>query len=175
MKKPKIWLLNAFVCSFIAGAGFWGLWEDKNAPGCPLLQKVGSLPVVAAPLPPVFGKDKGVAQGRPMPGRTATPEIGVWEADVSAYCGCPRCCGIWSGCNRTASGHIIRAGDKFLAAPKSIPFRTMIAVPGYNGGLPVKVEDRGSAISDRKLDVYFDSHKKAKNWGRRHIECQIFK
>jgi len=70
---------------------------------------------------------------------------------VTAYCPCEKCCGKFAD-GITASGHVIKPGDKFVAAPKSIPFGTVLDVPGY--GI-VKVEDRGGAIKDGRLDVFF--------------------
>lgn len=44
---------------------------------------------------------------------------------------------------------------------------TRIYIPGYGWG---RVEDKGSAIKgDNRLDLYFDSHQHALNWGRRTV------
>lgn len=83
---------------------------------------------------------------------------------VTAYCPCELCCGKWSD-GYTASGHKIGKDDKFVAAPLSIPFGMMLVVPGYNDGKPVPVLDRGGAIRGNRLDVFFDSHKEALEWG----------
>ena len=44
--------------------------------------------------------------------------------NVSAYCPCVICCEKWSGDGQTANGHRIKPGDRFIAAPKGIPFGT---------------------------------------------------
>ena len=50
-------------------------------------------------------------------------------------------------------------------------FGTRMYIPGYGYGV---VEDRGSAIKGkRRLDLYFNSHKKALKWGRRKINVCI--
>lgn len=90
-------------------------------------------------------------------------------ANVSAYCPCSDCCGIYAD-GITASGHVIQAGDKFVAAPKHIPFGTMITIPDY-GRVPVL--DRGGAIKDNKLDLYFADHESALKWGRRYLQVTI--
>lgn len=98
------------------------------------------------------------------------PEILFGDiANISAYCPCQKCCGKWANVlpRRTASGHVIRPGDKFVAAPKNVPFGTMIDIPGY-GRVPVL--DRGGAIKGNKLDVYFDTHEQALKWGRRYLK-----
>ncbi|MCJ7776847.1 MAG: 3D domain-containing protein, partial [Sedimentisphaerales bacterium] len=78
-----------------------------------------------------------------------------------------KCCGRWASIypRITASGHVIRPGDAFVAAPKNIPFGTTLIVPGYNNGKPVKVLDRGGAIKGNRLDAYFPSHQEALNFG----------
>jgi 3D (Asp-Asp-Asp) domain-containing protein len=44
-------------------------------------------------------------------------------------------------------------------------------VPGYGYG---RVEDRGSAIKGaRRLDLYFDSHDDALEWGRQVLDVRI--
>ena len=88
---------------------------------------------------------------------------------VTAYCAGKCCCGKFSD-GITASGHVIRPGDKFCAAPKSIPFGTMIDIPGY-GTVPVL--DRGGAIKEGRLDVFFASHQAALNWGVKNLQVKI--
>ena len=95
---------------------------------------------------------------------------GVYE--VTAYCSCPKCCGKWAD-GVTASGHRIQSGDKFVAADPSVPFGTMVRVPGYNGDKPVPVLDRGGAIRGMRLDCYFDTHVDAKAFGRQKLFCKI--
>jgi len=85
--------------------------------------------------------------------------------EVTAYCGCEKCCGP-NACGITASGYKIQVGDKLIAAPKNIPFSTKIYIPGY--GLAT-VKDRGGAIQGNKLDIYFDKHQEALNWGRQKL------
>ena len=93
----------------------------------------------------------------------------IYTADVSAYCPCSLCCGIYAD-GITASGHAIQPGDRFVAAPPELPFGTMLDIPGY--GL-VPVLDRGGAIKGNKLDVYHDSHEAALRWGRQNLLVTI--
>ena len=51
------------------------------------------------------------------------------------------------------------------------PFGTEMYVPGYGDGM---VEDRGSAIKgEKRIDLYFNSHGKARQWGRQTVEVEI--
>ena len=100
---------------------------------------------------------------------------------ITAYCPCEKCCGKWSD-GMTACGHQIRPGDVFVASPPEIPFGTMISIPGYNGGRPVPVLDRGGAIKGNRLDVFFgekdinscSAHERALNWGRQTLSVIIY-
>ncbi len=96
----------------------------------------------------------------------------VVEMRVTAYCWCKKCCGKHSD-GITANGHRIRIGDTFVAADKMYPFGTEMIVPGYNNSQPVKVLDRGRAIRGNKLDVFFNSHYRAKVWGVRYLPVKV--
>lgn len=53
------------------------------------------------------------------------------------------------------------------------PFGTKMYVPGYGWG---RVEDRGGAIKGpHRIDLYFDSHNDALQWGRRKVRVEIYK
>lgn len=91
---------------------------------------------------------------------------------VTAYCPCPKCCGKYGWGYRTASGHKIQKGDRLVAADRSVPFGTMLLIPGYNHNKPVPVLDRGGAIKGKRIDVYFDTHQEAKEWGVRKLKIE---
>jgi 3D (Asp-Asp-Asp) domain-containing protein len=93
--------------------------------------------------------------------------------EVTAYCPCALCCGFES--RLTASGkHVSYNEGKFVAADTDLlPFGTKLVIPGYADGKAVEVIDRGGAIKGRKLDVYFDDHATALQWGRRTIEVTL--
>ncbi len=62
--------------------------------------------------------------------------------------------------------------DGTIAADtKYYPFGTRMYVPGYGWGVVI---DRGSAIKGpTRLDLYFESHQEALEWGRRMVEVKI--
>jgi 3D (Asp-Asp-Asp) domain-containing protein len=92
---------------------------------------------------------------------------------VTAYCPCDICCGP-KAMGITASGRPVAADHgRFVAADPVLPFGTRLVVPGYNGSSPVRVLDRGGAIRGRSLDVYFDSHERAREWGVRWLPVAI--
>ena len=91
--------------------------------------------------------------------------------EVTAYCGCEKCCGQYAD-GITANGHVIHPGDKFVAASKTFQFGTKMYIPGYG---QVVVKDRGGTIKGDRLDVYFSTHEEALKWGRQKCICLIFK
>lgn len=108
-----------------------------------------------------------------------TPKVGwIIESShmmrVTAYCPCEKCCREFAD-GITACNHMIVPGDKFVAADKRYPFGTVFIIPGYNDGRPVEVLDRGGAIKGDKLDVFFDSHQQAIQWGVKFLEVKIIK
>ena len=90
---------------------------------------------------------------------------------ITFYCACIKCCGKSDAI--TASGYKLKESDSFkvCAAPKEIPFHTMIKVSGgWNG--TVKVEDRGSAIKGKRLDIYCYNHNECNKMGKRE-NCTV--
>jgi 3D (Asp-Asp-Asp) domain-containing protein len=144
-------------------------------------------------LPPVHGRHSAGAVIVPVDAGSPRPESAVlapgpvhrhgtarrrtctvWMR-VTAYCPCRKCCGRFSD-GRTACGHRIHAnGSRFVAADTRIlPFGTMVSVPGYHGGVPVPVLDRGKGIRGARLDVFFLSHQPAVRWGAKRLPVTIF-
>lgn len=94
---------------------------------------------------------------------------------VTAYCPCKKCCGP-RACGITASGAPVSANHGlFVAADRTIPFGTRISIPGYANGDGVPVLDRGGAIRQGRLDVYFPTHQAALNWGRKTLTCEVMR
>lgn len=57
------------------------------------------------------------------------------------------------------------------ADTKYYPFGTKMYVPGYGWGI---VEDKGGAIKGPdRIDLFFDSHEKALQWGRKKVNVLI--
>ena len=114
----------------------------------------------------------------------------VVRLEVTGYCDCSFCCGwkrswwrlgqpvIASGPNKgkpkqvgiTASGTRARRGT-LAADTRLFPMGTVMYIPGYGWG---RVEDRGGAIQGRKLDLYFDSHREALEWGRQPVDVRVW-
>ncbi|MBW8034254.1 MAG: hypothetical protein FVQ79_00890 [Planctomycetes bacterium] len=110
---------------------------------------------------PVFAEDAG-----------GEPRWHTVHMRVTAYCPCAKCCGEWSD-GVTATGHKIFQGDRFAAADRRYAFGTEMVITGYNNGEIVKVLDRGGAIKGDRLDVFFNTHEEALQWGVQYIDVKI--
>jgi|694.fasta_scaffold76540_12 3D (Asp-Asp-Asp) domain-containing protein len=70
----------------------------------------------------------------------------------------------------TASGQ--RAWERItLACPKSMEFGTKVYIPAFE--TVFTCTDRGSAITEGKLDVYMEELEDALSFGRQHLEVFI--
>ena len=109
--------------------------------------------------------------------------------ETTAYCPCGLCCN-WK---LDKYGHPVIATGRYRGKPKAVgitasgtrahpgtiaadtryyPIGTVIYVPGYGYGV---VEDRGGDIRGRRrLDLFFNTHQEARQWGRRRVETVVF-
>lgn len=69
---------------------------------------------------------------------------------------------------QTTSGPM--AGPGTVAAPKTYPFGTLMFIPGYGLGV---VLDRGGAIRNAHIDLWFPSTQQAVNWGAQHLQVTV--
>lgn len=79
---------------------------------------------------------------------------------LTAYCPCSRCCGQFAN-GITSTGVTARALHTIAVDPKVIPYGTKIMIDG----MIYTAEDTGSAIKNKRIDVYFDAHQEALNFG----------
>lgn len=108
---------------------------------------------------------------RNMTANTVVPEVGpvMQEAQFTAYayCACTKCCGKWAR-GITASGTTATEGRTIAVDPGVIPLGTHV----YVNGREYIAEDTGSGINDRTIDVFFESHQAALQWGKRTVTVQ---
>ena len=91
---------------------------------------------------------------------------------VTAYCACEKCCGKWATLNGggyTASGTKVQAGRTIAVYKSQIPFGTEVYIEGLGTYI---AEDTGSAIKENCIDVYFDSHTEALNFGVKYLNVE---
>lgn len=97
------------------------------------------------------------------------------EAVATAYCPCERCCGSWAlnrpdGIVYTASGAEAVQGVTIAADWSIYPPGTVLFVEGLG---EMVVQDRGGAIQGQKIDIYFESHDDALQFGRQNVRFYI--
>ena len=96
--------------------------------------------------------------------------LGVF--DSSAYCGenyyhtCNN-----GNSNSTATGTVPTAGRTIAVDPKVIPLGATVII----GGNEYIAEDTGGAIKGKKVDIFFDTHVEAIQYGRRKVDVYIIK
>ena len=101
------------------------------------------------------------------------------KVTATAYCPCEKCCGKW-GKNRpkdengepivyTASGAIAKAGRTIAVDPSVIPYGTEVII----NGKAFVAEDCGGAIKGSHIDIYFDTHKEALDFGKKDLTVYI--
>lgn len=106
-------------------------------------------------------------QQRKITNRSETKRDEWIEFTATGYCSCSSCCGISTGI--TASGAKAQASHT-VAMPKAYSFGTKIEIKNLGEFV---VEDRGGAINGNKLDIYFNTHQEALNWGRRTVFVRV--
>ena len=90
-------------------------------------------------------------------------------ATLTAYCPCVKCCGKSDGI--TASGTQATAGRTVAVDTRLIPYGTEISIDGKT----YIAEDCGGKVKGYTIDVFFDSHEEALNFGKQTKTVKIYK
>lgn len=88
-------------------------------------------------------------------------ELRSAQCELTAYCPCAKCCGVWAGGN-TASGTVPTAGRTVGVDPAVIPLGATVYIDGH----AYKAEDTG-AFKGNIVDIYMEDHEEALRFGRR--------
>lgn len=107
---------------------------------------------------------------------TQITKVSLGKYTITAYCSCEKCCGKWA--QNRPNGKVIGSSGVELTPEVSVasplPFGTILEIDGNN----YIVEDRTSEsiakrYNNKIIDIYFDSHQKALNFGKKTME--VFK
>ncbi len=85
----------------------------------------------------------------------------------TAYCPCVKCCGKSDGI--TASGKKATPNHT-IATDRNFAFGTQLII----GNQIYTVEDRGGNIKGNRIDVYFNTHQEALNWGKKTLDIYLY-
>lgn len=97
--------------------------------------------------------------------------VSLGEFKLTAYCPCEICCGIWAN-NRPngivygAIGEELKEYYSIAVDPSVIPYGTEVII---NGNV-YKAQDCGGAIKGNRIDVYFEDHNEALDFGVQYAE-----
>lgn len=97
------------------------------------------------------------------------PEAYYTEITVTAtaYCPCEKCCGKSDGI--TATGTKATAARTIAVDPSVIPYGTNVIIDGVT----YVAEDCGGAVKGNDIDIFFNTHEEALNFGRRVMTAYI--
>lgn len=147
------------VCGVLAAAAAVSIWGSSRsaetvhiAPPEPIRAAVVEFDEPISPFPSV----------EEVPEGPRAENLGSFT--LTAYCPCYYCCGKseedpWYGI--TASGTEARSRHTVAVDPDVIPLGSVL----YIGGTRYVAEDVGGAINGKHIDVYFDSHEAALEFG----------
>ena len=99
--------------------------------------------------------------------------------ELTAYCPCEICCGEYAN-NRPideneksivygSTGERLTSGYSIAVDPNVIPYGSEVIIDGS----VYKAQDCGGAIKGNRIDVYFDNHQEALNFGRQTKGVEI--
>lgn len=115
--------------------------------------------------PPVI-EDKLRGEDKPAEGSaelTIGEPLGLFE--LTAYCPCSRCCGKWAN-GITATGTTATEGRTIAVDPRVIPYGSTVTIYFADGtSHTYTAEDCGGAIKENRIDVFFDDHQAAREFG----------
>ena len=102
--------------------------------------------------------------------------ISLGEFKITAYCSCSKCCGKWAynrpnGIVYGASGNELIPNYSIAVDPNVIPYGTKV----YFNDNEYVAHDCGGSIKGNRIDLYFNSHDDALEWGVQYYDVQIIK
>lgn len=87
---------------------------------------------------------------------------------LTAYCNCKECCGIWSN-GKTATGTIPKQGRTIAVDEDVIPYGSTVII----GDDSYIAEDCGGSVIGKHIDIYFDSHADALEFGVQYADVLL--
>lgn len=108
-------------------------------------------------------------------------QVSLGTFKLTAYCSCEKCCGKYAK-NRPvdeygnpivygSSGNVLEAGVSIAVDTKMIPYETKVVINGHE----YIAHDTGGAIKGNKIDIYFDNHQAALDFGVQYEEVFVIK
>lgn len=114
--------------------------------------------------PPII-EDRLPGEDKPAEG-SAELDIGepLGKFKLTAYCPCMKCCGKTDGI--TSTGTTAAEGRTIAVDPRVIPYGSSVTIYFSDGtSHTYTAEDCGGGIKGNRLDIYFDDHQAALQFG----------
>lgn len=127
--------------------------------------------VQAKSIQPKATQPKAVQAKSTQPKQPQASSTPLGKFKVTAYCACTICCGKGAK-GITKSGDVATEGITVGADVDVLPLGTEIHIEGYGFR---EVQDTGGGIQSKELDLFFESHQKALEFGVRYLNVSIEK
>lgn len=92
----------------------------------------------------------------------------IEDCELTAYCPCAVCCGKDNGI--TATGTAAQEGVTIAVDPDVIPLGSWVEIDGHT----YHAEDVGGAVNGNHIDIYFNSHDAAWDFGHRYANVRWY-
>lgn len=92
----------------------------------------------------------------------------IEDCELTAYCPCSACCGKDNGI--TATGTVAQEGVTIAVDSDIIPLGSWVEIDGHT----YHAEDVGGAVNGNHIDIYFDSHDAAWDFGHRYADVRWY-
>ena len=103
------------------------------------------------------------------------PKKYLGEFLLTAYCNCRECCGQWAG-GPCFNEEMPKANYTIAVDTDVIPLNSFVTIEGVNcidENNKFKAQDTGNWIRGKHIDVYFNNHQEALNFGRKTAKVYL--
>lgn len=175
LRKYKLYFILAgiVVTMFLIGFAVGYITVQSSAADCDSPPVVEYEPVI---------EYEPITETEPVTETTSSvtePEDPWLDFVATAYCSCEKCCGVWATMRELddngepivqgATGVTLKQGVS-VAADTTYPIGTNLEIEGMGTYI---VHDRGGAIKGNRLDIYFDNHNDALEFGVQNIRVRV--
>ena len=118
----------------------------------------------APAMEPASASDPGLEADSALDPESEAEPVLLGEFKLTAYCPCEKCCGKAKNdplYGITAYGYTATAGRTIAVDPRVIPIGTEVIINGHT----YVAEDVGGAIKENRIDIYFETHQEALEFG----------
>lgn len=90
--------------------------------------------------------------------------VNLGEFKLTAYCPCTKCSDHWG--TQTSTGATATQGRTIAVDPNAIPYGTVVVINGHE----YIAEDCGGSVDGKHIDIFFNSHNEALEFGVQYVE-----